>query len=181
MTQYGLALVVSSTTRPTTAPDLVFGRVIAEADTSRILWYDGVGWIILYEPWQTAFASVLTQGVSVNIAKTLQTSNYRREGGECTWNFRFDATAAGTAGSPATLTLPVAAAVSVATPGVGMVYDSSATQRYVCHLEFATTSTIAFGCDGVFAANWGLTPNLAIASSDQFRGQASYQMGSIYS
>lgn len=63
-TPYGFALVVSSTTRPTTPPDLSMGRVIFEADTLRTLQYDGTGWVCMSEPAQTYTPSV-TSGITV--------------------------------------------------------------------------------------------------------------------
>jgi hypothetical protein len=48
----GKILVVTSSTRPTGA-NLYEGRLIYETDTDRLQMYNGVGWVILDEPWQS--------------------------------------------------------------------------------------------------------------------------------
>lgn len=105
VTPYGAALVVSSTTRPTTAPDLFAGRIIYEADTLRTLLYDGTGWVILDEPINTntsAGYSGITTGTPT------YANEYRRQGGHC-W-FKNLVTFGGAPGAIASLKvlLPIA-------------------------------------------------------------------------
>lgn len=105
-TPYGLALVVSSTTRPTTPPDLTAGRVIFEADTLRTLVYDGAGWVIMSEPWQT-FASAMTAGAGALTTVATTSFRYKRDDGTLFFEAAYSITANGTGSSFLQATLPV--------------------------------------------------------------------------
>lgn len=145
----------------------------------KVTYYDGTGWVIMEEAWQS-YTPTVAQGASSNIAKTVTTSEYMRRNGNCLWRFRIALTAAGTAGSSATLSVPVAALETGVAVGAGWLYDLNTTIRYVCALEVFTTATITFPPDGV-SGNWGTTPNLALASGDLMAGTIEYRMTTRYS
>lgn len=160
-------------------PTSIEGRLIYETDTDRLLMYDGTGWIIMSEPWQS-YTPTLSQGASTNIAKTTTISEYMRRGGNCLWRFRITATASGTAGSSLTLTVPITGLEANVVGGVGFIFDLSITTRYVASLELGSTTTMIFGNDGV-ASWWGGTPNVAVANGDFMSGSIEYRMATRYS
>lgn len=170
--------VCTSSSRPTGAA-LYEGLEIWETDTDRLLTYDGSGWVIMSEPWQ-AYTPTLSQVSSIGISVSV--SEYQRCNGICTWRGRIGATAAGTSGTNVTLSLPAGGTTEIGVPvGSGFVYDLSATRRYVCAVEAASTTTMAFGSDEVATNYWGSTPSIGVASGDLFGWTVQFRMASRYS
>ena len=124
----------------------------------------------------STYTPQIDQGATTNIAKTVNEARYVQVGRIVhVWVF-LTLTAAGTAGSSATVTLPVTASGHAAGAPVGhcLVYDTSTTTRYNGNAEIVSTTTVGFGVDGVNTGPWGATPNLALASGDQLRFHATY-------
>jgi hypothetical protein len=164
----------TSGTRPATP---VEGQYIHETDTELLYCYNGTGWELVggVGGW-TSFTPQIDQGVT-NIAKTVNYSKWVR-GPRRTiiWTFHLTLTAAGTAGSPVTVTLPVTAANAFGCIGSSMVFDASAQNNYPCTLAPSTTTKVAFQyvTTGINAA-WGQSPSIALASSDDLRGSITYE------
>jgi hypothetical protein len=125
--------------------------------------------------WVTSFVPTVAQGVTTNIAKTTTKSQWRYDGPMVEWEFVLNITAAGTAASVVTLTLPVTALSSTnASAGSAMIIRSGPL-RYHCILESTSTTTIAFGSDSAGTAQWGSSPSIALANGDSLRGTARYR------
>ena len=73
----GRILVVTSSTRPTGTARYV-GQRIFESDTGRELLYDGVGWLVMYEPAQTW--TVTTAGATGGSVTSTDSRYYRSRG-----------------------------------------------------------------------------------------------------
>lgn len=74
----GRITVHTSLSRPTGA-SLYPGKYIFESDTLRTMQYDGTGWIIIDEPWQTYTPS----WTNLTVGNATQTWSYRRTAGVC--------------------------------------------------------------------------------------------------
>ena len=110
------------------------------------------------------------QGVSTNIAKTVNYARYRRDGSRLVVEFDLSITAAGTAGSAITVTVPIDfASTAGGAKGVGQIYDASAVNRYVCCVERNGTSKVGFAADGAYNGQVGATPSFALANGDVVR------------
>jgi hypothetical protein len=162
----------TSATRPTG----VEGREINETDTDLKYVHNGTGWEQIggWGGW-TSFTPQIDQGASLNIAKTVTYSKWTRGPRRTiTWTFNLALTAAGTAGSNVTLTLPVTAAAAQLA-GVGQVFDTSTSTRYTSTLELSSTTALQFVGDWSGTSAWGTSPNLALASGDILRGSITYE------
>lgn len=124
--------------------------------------------------WTTTFDPTLSQGVSTNIAHTLNRSHWHTDGDMIEWEGSFAATGTGTAGSAWTLTMPVAA-LSATNSSMGICYLFHGGVSYVCVVTTTSVSTMAFLPDGVAVDAWGITPNLAVAAGDQVRFRIRYR------
>lgn len=177
----GEILVVSSTTRPTTFPDLYAGRYIYEADTGRTMMYDGAGWIVMDEPIQTnttASFSGITGG-------TPTYSNwYRRSGGVCTFS-----NSVTFGGAPTIAAL--AAVLPVATSGVGtgalnVGFRDAGVAAYPGMSEVAVSGTsvviyslLATGTPVIFTAPSGTVP-FSFNTGDGIFASGFFQMNTRY-
>jgi hypothetical protein len=149
----------------------VDGDVLPASDINTYLMGEGGAW--------TSFTPQVDQGASTNIAKTVNYSNYARYGRTIHFAFGLAMTAAGTAGSQVTITLPVTAASTSGLAGSARVFDTSTNSYYSCTIMGPSTTTIAFQFDtSGTAARWGLAPNLALASGDTIVGQITYEAAS---
>lgn len=124
----------------------------------------------------TAHTPQIDQGVTTNIAKTVNYSNWARVGKMITWNFRLSLTAAGTAGTRVSVTLPAtAASATAAAVGSGLIYDASVPQKFISTMAMVTTTTIAFETDSSTTDAWGASPSVALASGDVLMGSVTYE------
>ena len=125
----------------------------------------------------TTYTPVLAEGASSNISKTVTWAEYTRSGPTgktITVIFAVSATAAGTAGSSITISLPVTAANLNGISGSGAYLDNG-TQSYAGVIVGVTTTTIALQADSQFGSTVGITPNIAVASGDVYRGTFVYK------
>ena len=168
---------VVSTTTSGARPSGTEGQVIYETDTDAFQVYNG-GWI---EYGRTAGATTWTpqidQGATTNIAKTVVTAFYIRRGNIVDAWCTLAVTASGTAGSNLTVTLPVAPVGYTANDPLGSAYvndSSAAANSTASQAWYVSGSTLLFRAIG--GTNWGVSPNVAIASGDSIRFQVSYRV-----
>jgi hypothetical protein len=116
----------------------------------------------------SSYTPTLSQGASTNIAKTVNHARYVQVGRLVHCYVTLTSTAAGTAGSAITVTLPVTASghVNPQTLGNGYYYDASATTYYTMAAFYATSTTVQFIADNASAGVVGTTPAVTVASSD---------------
>ena len=122
--------------------------------------------------WLT-FTPTLTQGAAV--AKTITSATYTRIGRSVIAEVVVAVTAAGTAGQPIKLGLPVPARAANAVVGSGSMYDASATFRYICEVGASSTSEVYLASNGTSTDLLGVSPSLALASGDSIRYNVSYE------
>ena len=122
----------------------------------------------------TSWTPTLSQGVSTNIAKTVNYAKYVAAGKLIIATVKVSATAAGTAGSAIRVSLPVTAATSNIVAGSGR-YDDGAT-LYAALAAIGTTTTIELNrADATFTGSIGSDPNIAVASGDVFYASFTYE------
>ena len=118
----------------------------------------------------STYTPVLSQGASTNIAKTVNEARYIQNGRIVDVWMVLSATAAGTAGSNVTVTLPVAASghLSNSAVGHGYYYDQSGNIVYNGVYRLASTTTAILYADAQNPATGavGLAPALTVASGD---------------
>lgn len=180
---FGNVLVVTSTTRPVGA-DLYVGRVIYELDTQRIMLWDGTGWIIEDEPWQTYTPawSCLSGGAPALGNGTIN-GYYQRHGGSCwidivliagtTTTFGGGAFAFSLPGSVTSLNINAASL-----PLNCNVYDSSANLMYVGSAYFSANNTLSAYSHA--AGPWAAAVPVTLATSDQLKINGQFQMTTRY-
>ena len=145
----------------------VDGDVLTASDINTYLSHEGGAF--------TSHTPTVSQGASTNITKTINYSKYARAGRMITWTFHLTATAAGTAGSAVTLTLPVTATSTSAVVGSGFCIDASV-QGYAGAWIGASSTTIVFETHANTAgAAFGVAPNVALASPDELFGSITYE------
>lgn len=131
-----------------------------------------------FSPDTQTWTPTLAQGASSNISKTVNMANYWRIGDMVFFEVKVTASAAGTAGSSITITLPVTGVVAaqVNTPvGTGAYLDTG-TAQYPAIVEPASTTTLAmYRADVTVAGYIGASPNIAVASGDIFYAWGRYQ------
>jgi hypothetical protein len=81
--------------------------------------FDGTGWIIMEEPVQTSFNSVIGATTGTITTVGAKTFNYRRSNGSCFWDADVTITTVGTAAGLLTMTLPFAVPAGTAFIGNG--------------------------------------------------------------
>lgn len=107
-------------------------------DVKRVVFWDGVGWMIVTEPLQTYAAA--TTGLTVGAGTMV--GEYQRSMGWCDWSFRFTLGAGSAVGSAPTIGMPVAAASTAEQLATTvLVEDLSLDRRFPCCVK-PTTSTI---------------------------------------
>ena len=123
----------------------------------------------------TSYTPTLAQGASTNIAKTVTYAKYVAAGKLIICQVRLAPTAAGTAGSPITITLPVTAATSALIVGSG-AYSDTGTNLYASVAWLTSTTTLELRrTDQAYTAGIGADPNIAVASGDAFRASFMYE------
>lgn len=174
--------IVADSSARTGISTLYEGMQVYQLDTNTLYTYDGTSWWTtgIAAASVTAFTSTISQGASTNIAKTTNYSQYRIVDGICEWWFNYAMTAAGTAGSQVTLTLPVTSGLTTVgtTLGNGMIYDSSVPTIDTGQWEIVTSTTISLAVGESTSAPWGTSPNLALASGDLIRGHVRFPVSS---
>jgi hypothetical protein len=126
----------------------------------------------------SSYTPTLAQGVTNNIAKTVNYAKYIQTGKLVEGNVRVTATAAGTAGSNITLSLPVTAATSGLVIGSGSYFDTGSAEYRGGILSFTTTTISLLPADVTQAtvnASLGTTPSIAVASGDVFNVSFQYE------
>lgn len=139
--------------------------------------YNGTTWVRT-DLGQKTYTPQVDQGASTNISKSIVLNRYMVVGGICHVWVSVSMSGAGTAGSPVTVTLPVAENGFAAFDpiGVGQITDSSAgTNSAVCEAWLGSSSTVYFQqSDTSSAGRWGQFPNIALASGDAIRFAVAY-------
>ena len=127
----------------------------------------------------TSWTPTLAQGASTNIAKTILYAKSVKIGRVVLANFRINITAAGTAGSDFTMTLPyTATATANLVIGHGFYFDSGVA-RYAGSWELNSAGTaVSISGDWSGGASWGSTPNVAAANGDVCSGLLMYEAAS---
>ena len=159
--------------------------MIYETDTDRIMFYNGTGWVISYEPWQT-YTSTLTASTPPNIGTTgTALGSYQRSNGDCFVRvaITFGGTGITSGSGNFSVTLPFnrdisGAFAASALEGTGMVYTASGTKSIVGFGAGGTTSAVTiFGSAATFigssSATWG--------AGDQVVGGFHYKMAQTHS
>lgn len=124
----------------------------------------------------TAYTPTVSQGVSTNIAKTVNYSKYARIGRLIIWSFSLSFTGTGTAGSGLRITLPVAAASTSGIGGSGIYVDIGS---LIYTVEYSGTSTSQVGLSSSGANDaFGVSPSLAPAVGDGMSGVIIYEAAS---
>jgi hypothetical protein len=171
-----IAQVPSSSPPPGTE-----GQFIYETDTNKLRGHNAstfvdFGRLSGIDTWTPQ----IDQGASTNIAKTTTTAMYVRIGNVVLCWTTLALTAAGSAGSSVTVTLPVAPTGYTANDciGSGHILDASAgANSAVVSVWFSSGSAVVFQIDSSAAAGrWGVNPNIALASGDSIRFQAMYRV-----
>lgn len=125
----------------------------------------------------TSYTPQIDQGASTDIAKTVDYAKYQQIGKTVVANVAVSLTAAGTAGSDVTMSLPVGPASNTYLHiGSAHIYDSSTGTFYSASALLLPSDLIAFGGDWSGAAGWGTTPNIALASGDVIRFSVIYEV-----
>ena len=117
----------------------------------------------------------LDQGATVNIAKTVAYAKHVRLGQLIVFLFSIQANDAGTAGSQATVALPVTAAAASGIWGSGTILDLSTGTTHVGAWQGTSTTKISLATKDSALSGWGATPNLALANGDFLNGVAVYE------
>lgn len=144
---------------------------------NRVYRSDGVGWIIMSEPWQT-YVPTLVAGVAVT--KTVTYAKYQRRDGTCTVEDSLTITGIGTANTPITIGLPIAAAFTGLTTVGSFVYQDSGTAYYEGAAMLASTTTITGQAHNT-GAFIGQAPAFTTANTDIAMIAVIYEMTTLYS
>lgn len=123
----------------------------------------------------TSYTPQIDQGVTTNIAKTVNEARYLVLGRVCEVWFTLSLAAAGTAGSAVTVSLPQTISGHATSPGAvlgsGFVYDASV-QFYTGPWRYNTSTTVTFTPQA--GSFFGVSPNVALASTDVLSGWLRY-------
>lgn len=176
--------VVADSTARTNLASPYDGMRAYQVDNNRTYRYDGSSWwtVEIAAATTTAHTPQLDQGASTNITKNTTYSQYRIVDGVCEWWFVIGPTAAGTAGSVVTLTVPVAPDASQHGAfigiGSGSIFDSSAGTIDAGQWIFQSSTQISLRVSEGGTASWGASPNLAIGNADGIWGHVRYLVAS---
>ena len=121
--------------------------------------------------WTSHTPAIGVQGGTAAVSSTSY-SKYTRVGRTVTWNFRFDTSGTGSAGTAVLLGLPVTAASAAGVVGTG--YIETGGTYYSGTWQGSTTTNANFYADratGVF----GVNPSVALQPGDLFVGQLIYE------
>jgi len=153
------------------------GTVAAGDVATAAAWNVVVGDIVDHELYVSAirtglvdYTTTLAQGVSTNISKTSNLSKYCVVGKTMFIWLRIFATAAGTAGSAITVTIPSGFTINGASDSIvgSGAYGDSGSRDYVCQVYAKSTTTLALvTCDQTaLSSQVGISPNIAVANND---------------
>ena len=169
--------VIYETCTSTTRPTGVAGKVIFETDTLRTRLYDGTGWLVLDEPWQT-WSPTLYQAATVTYTANIM--RCRRSGSICDAQMRMTVTGTGTATNPVLINLPYNALNTlVYGAGGGSLYDASVNADWpwmpyiIATNAFAMMNLTGTGGERRLGANGFVA---ALANNDIVVGSFSYEM-----
>jgi len=124
----------------------------------------------------TSYTPTLAQGASTNIAKTVNYAKYLSIGKLVICQVRVAATAAGTAGSGISISLPVTAATSITFVGTGSYGDGGTLYPATAFLASTTTLTLVRVDVSSTGGNpIGADPNIAVASGDIYWASFMYE------
>lgn len=169
--------ICTSATRPA-AP--IEGQQIYETDTNKSLVFDGASWwtIGIAGSASTSFGSpAVVQSGSVTV--TVDISEYRIISGICEWTFQVTVTGSGSAGNAVTISTPVTAAAAVGRiTGSGVILDSSGSTVDAGSWALVSTTTLGLLVGEGTTNYWGVTPSIALASSDTLRGHVRFRVAS---
>lgn len=129
------------------------------------------------EAW-TSTTPAIDQGASTNIAKTVAYAKYARFGRLIVFSFSIQANAAGTAGSVATVALPVTAASTSGVWGAGTILDLSTGTTHPGTWQGNSTTSASLAVADSALSGWGVAPNLALANGDFLNGTIIYEAAS---
>jgi hypothetical protein len=135
------------------------GQVLTAATLNTI----GAAWV--------DYTPTLTQ--SATVTKTITIARYCQIQKTIFVQLFVTATSAGTLGSSVEIGLPIAAKYNSAMMGSGFIYDASTNTMYnVLPYTVSASVVSAFYQTG---SNWGQSPNLALANTDQIRFNFTYE------
>lgn len=169
-------LTCTSGTRPGSP---VTNKLIRETDTADLLVWNGSAWVVINRLGAgTTFTPTLVQSGAVT--KTINRATYTRDGRRIRGETHLAVTGSGTTANAITVGLPVtSASLGGGTPIIGVFwcYDASGSIGYHGALVQVST-TAAVGWAHGLTGNIGVTPNFALASSDQVGYMFSYEAAS---
>lgn len=126
-----------------------------------------------------AYTPQVDQGVSTNIAKTVSKASYQVTNRTMSFVIRLDMTAAGTAGSNVTVTIPLSSVYYYYNIVGDGAYVDSGSASYQCLLTMANVANkfLLSPCSITTpGANVGSNPNIAVASGDAITGTATIEI-----
>jgi hypothetical protein len=124
--------------------------------------------------WQT-WSTVVDQGASTNIAKTVAYAKYLQIGNLVFASCELAFTGTGSAGSEINLSLPVTAADIDGLNGTFHYFDLNTTTRYWGPAFGNTVDELQFAIAQASASTFGVTPAVTIASGDTLRVEIMYE------
>lgn len=168
-------------------PILAQGEIGFDTDTNGIKIGDGstswtsLSWTSLPITTVTSTTPTLAQGASTNITKTVTYAKYAVEStGVVNFWAELSATAAGTAGSAITVSLPVTAHTDAVGQVVGGGFYNDGGTQYQAIAYLASATTVALlSTHGTASSSTddpiGVNPNIAVASGDIINLAISYE------
>ena len=170
--------VCTSSSRPA-AP--YAGQMIYETNTFRTLQWDGTGWVVLSEPYQS-YVPRLDQ-TTANISKSITHARFKRSDGWVTGNTHLTLAGAGTSGGVLVMSPPVAPFISTsAIIPVGDFYlFDNPTAQYSGTVVLRSGEFAFLRSDTTFTNYFGTDPTFALASGDVISINYSYEMLTRYS
>ena len=162
-------------------PGTVASGEVATAAAWNVITNDVIDHELYVSPLRAAWVSytpTLAQGASSNISKTVNYAKYLLVGKTIWIVIRVATTAAGTSGSPITLSLPsgVTASASDTVVGAGF-YGRSGSTQYVGSTFLQTTTTMSMiTVPNTTGGRIGQDPAFAVASGDGFNLSACFEV-----
>jgi len=155
----------------------VEGMSVYDKALDCVLTYDGSSFVRCVPVTSTAvqtWTPVVDQ--SGNVAATVGTADYVRQGCLVTAWMVLSITGSGTAANQVEVTLPVTGSGLDGDPiGAGHIYDASGVEIYVVSATLTGSgAACAFQADRTGSANWGLSPSVGLANGDVIRAQVTY-------
>lgn len=154
---------------------IVEGMVAYLKDINTLTAYDGTSWWTVGRATAaaTGFTPVIVQGGTPTLTVTV--SEWQVTNGVCEWWFNLLVTNnSASAGSAVTVSIPVTASGDSRSIGNGHIGDASASTIDVGTWFLASTTLISFVAEVGTTSYWGVTPSLALATSDTLNGHVRY-------